>query len=236
MNIIYSDKSIPKQITKSIFLAGPSPRELNVHDWRIEAVEYLKKINFDGTLFIPIPENRFHGGNDNDSWTYTNQVDWECEARNVADIILFWIPRSISGKMPGFVTNVEFGEDLYSGKIVYGRPEKAEKCKYLDKRFQDLNLIVHNKLEDLINQALSILGEGSLRNDGEVYVPLFIWQTEEFQNWYSNLKQSGNSLIKATVLDFFKVNNENLFSFTKIFIKRKPLDSSMGMNFYALNY
>lgn len=62
MNIIYSDKAIPNRIVKSIFLAGPSPREMSVHDWRIEAVEYLKKINFDGTIFIPVPENRFHGG------------------------------------------------------------------------------------------------------------------------------------------------------------------------------
>ena len=40
-------------------------------------------------------------------------------------------------------------------------------------------------------------------------------------------------VISATpVIDEYKRFEE----FTKIFIKRKPLDSSMGMNFYALNY
>lgn len=34
--------------------------------------------------------------------------------------------------IPTFITNIEFGEDLYSGKIMYVRPNSAEKCRYLD--------------------------------------------------------------------------------------------------------
>lgn len=77
MQIIFSDHSVPKQIVKSIFLAGPSPRELGVVDWRHEAIKYLKSINYDGTLFIPVPEKRFYGSSDNKKWSYDDQVDWE---------------------------------------------------------------------------------------------------------------------------------------------------------------
>lgn len=213
MKLVFSDQPIPKNIVKSMFLAGPSPRELSVSDWRVKALEYLESINFNGTVFLPIPEGRFYGKADSTTWSYNNQVNWECEARNVADIILFWVPRSLSGKMPGFVTNIEFGEDLSSGKIVYGRPVDAEKCKYLDKRFEDLNYQVHETLEDTLNNAVELLGDGSYRENGEVYVPLFIWKTPQFQSWYKNLILAGNSLMSAKVLYHFKLRNGQLFSY-----------------------
>jgi ADP-ribose pyrophosphatase YjhB (NUDIX family) len=102
--------------------------------------------------------------------------------------------------MPGFTTNVEFGEDLHSGKIVYGRPEHAEKCRHLDKRMEELKLPVFTSLEDTLRHAISLLGTGVYRRNGEVYVPLFIWETELFQSSYSNLKLAGNRLEKAKLL------------------------------------
>lgn len=114
-----------------MFLAGPSPREKSVIDWRIEAIRILQEIHFDGEVFIPIPEKRFYGGDDSAEWTYDTQIEWECAARHVADKIVFWVPRDIENGIPAFTTNVEFGEDLHSGKMLYGRPEQAEKCRYL---------------------------------------------------------------------------------------------------------
>lgn len=214
MHIVFSDHPIPQSITRSIFLAGPSPRELGVVDWRHEAISYLNSVNYDGTLFIPVPEKRFYGGSDSTKWSYNDQVDWECKCRHVADIILFWVPRSIEGKMPAFVTNIEFGEDLNSGKIVYGRPTTAEKCKYLDKRMIDLGLPVFDTLEGTFNHAISLLGDGSLRTDGEVYIPLFIWNSPQFKSWYSNLQLAGNKLIEAQLKSHIMIKNKFLLSFT----------------------
>lgn len=214
MHIVFADHPVPKSITKSIFLAGPSPREMGVVDWRHEAIEYLQSIEFDGTLFIPVPEKRFYGNSDSTTWTYNDQVEWECQCRHVSDVILFWVPRDIKGKMPAFVTNIEFGEDLNSGKIVYGRPVTAEKCRYLDKRMLDKGLPVWETLESTFNHAISVLGEGSLRHDGEVFVPLFIWKSPQFQSWYANLKLAGNRLVSAELKSHVMIRNEFLLAYT----------------------
>lgn len=213
MNIVFAGSPLPLNLVRSIFLAGPSPRELGVVDWRHEAVEFLKSINFTGTLFIPIPESRFYGQADVPNWNYQDQVDWECKCRSISDVILFWVPRSIEGKMPAFVTNIEFGEDLASGRIVYGRPDTAEKCKYLDKRITDMGLPVHKTLEDTFRAAINQLGDGAFRQQGEINIPLFIWHSEMFQSWYSNLKLSGNRLEDARVHSHVTLHNTHLFSY-----------------------
>ena len=59
MNIIFAGEAFPKYVKKTIFLAGPSPREDGVNDWRNDVVEQLKEKEFDGTLYIPIPRKRF---------------------------------------------------------------------------------------------------------------------------------------------------------------------------------
>lgn len=212
-NIVFADQEIPKKITKSIFLAGPSPRTQDILDWRHEALSLFAKNEFTGTVFIPVPQDRFYGKDDSAGWTYDNQVEWECTARNVSDIILFWVPRDIKHGMPAFTTNIEFGEDLHSGKIMYGRPENAEKCRYLDKRIVEIKETVFSDLNALIKQCIIKLGEGSLRQEGEVFVPLFIWESEQFQSWYQQLKDNGNKLAHAKLLHHVKFSNGYLFSF-----------------------
>ncbi|MEV6868085.1 nucleoside 2-deoxyribosyltransferase domain-containing protein [Streptosporangium subroseum] len=64
---------------------------------------------------------------------YEHQVDWETTARATADVILFWIPRDMSG-LPGMTTNVEFGLDVTSGRAVLGVPATCpnpERNRYL---------------------------------------------------------------------------------------------------------
>lgn len=208
MELIFADMDLPKCIKKSIFLAGPSPRTKGVYDWRHDALKNLEELNFTGTVFIPIPKNRFYNfEQDSKDWTYDNQILWECQARELSDIILFWVARDIQGGMPAFTTNIEFGEDLHSGKIVYGRPDDAEKCRYLDKRIEDLKQPVFSDLNLLLTHCMDKLGEGSLRTNGETHVPLFIWKTEQFQSWYKTLISTGNRLESAKLLHHFAVND-----------------------------
>lgn len=208
MLIVFSDMFLPTEQTKSIFLEGPSPRSGDVVDWRHEAVEALEQLGFDGTLYIPIPRHRFYpsGSFGNDpSWTYDGQVQWEQEARNMADVLLCWVDRRIDRSrddlgMPGFTTNVEFGEDLHSGKLVYGRPADAHKVSYLDECVRKLGMKVHTRLADACGEALERLGDGAKRFGGETQIPLFIWRTPAFQSWYTNLCHAGNRLDGAKVL------------------------------------
>lgn len=212
MNIIFSDDELPEIITKSIFLAGPSPRNNNTTDWRHEAISILESLGFNGTVFIPSPKTLFYNVLDKKDFDYNNQVEWEIQCRQIADIILFWIPRNKD--LPGFTTNIEIGEDFLSGKAIYGRPDEAEKCKYLDKKFSLAETPFYNSLDSLLKQSILNLGEGSIRKNGEIYVPLFIWNTPQFKSWYSSLKNVGNRLDKAKVLNHKKFKNGNVFLFS----------------------
>ncbi len=76
---------------------------------------------------------------------------WERIGLTNASVIAFWIPRHLPD-MPAFTTNVEFGYWLHTGKVVYGRPNDAEKIKYLDWLYKldyDEEPIV--SLEELLN-------------------------------------------------------------------------------------
>ncbi|NLL44406.1 MAG: hypothetical protein GX247_01905 [Mollicutes bacterium] len=121
--------------------------------WRIEAIEKIKKIGFDGIVYIPEYEG-FQGRAD-----YVNQAMWEREALTEATVIMFWIPRKIPN-MPAFTTNVEFGYWIHTGKIIYGRPDDAEKIKYLDWLYKlEYGKEPINNLDLLLKESIRLCNE-----------------------------------------------------------------------------
>ena len=52
MIVNYSDQEIIKG-EKSIFLAGPTPREKDIISWRNEAIKILENLGFDGIVYVP---------------------------------------------------------------------------------------------------------------------------------------------------------------------------------------
>lgn len=147
MIINYSDEEV-KQGEKSIFLAGPTPRNNKVISWRKEAIKYLEELGYDGIVYIPEYSTWETRGN------YEDQVLWERNALISAKVILFWIPRSIPD-MIALTTNVEFGYWLHSGKVIYGRPDNAEKIKYLDWLYElDYDKKPINDLKTLLEEGI----------------------------------------------------------------------------------
>ena len=150
MRVNFSDEVVLKG-KKSIFLAGPTPREEKVASWRVAAVKKLEELGFDGVVFVPeystwVPKTN-----------YVDQANWEREALTEATVILFWIPRSLPD-MPGFSTNVEFGYWLHSKKVIYGRPDGAPKTKNLDWLYKtDYNEEPFNDLDKLLEYAVEII-------------------------------------------------------------------------------
>ena len=213
MQLIFSDQNLPTQVTKSVFLAGPSPRNSTQPNWRKDAVSFLQNANFDGTVFIPIPSNLWEQTSTTWDVEYDSQVTWEIKARQMADSILYWIDRDIESGMLGLTTNVEFGNDIQTGKVWYGRPDSADKIRYLDHVAQNADIAVFNDLETIVQSVVKHLGVGAYRENGEVNVPLFTWNTEQFQQWYSNVKANGNRLDDAKVQHFLKFKNGFVFSF-----------------------
>jgi len=112
----------------TIFLAGPTPRDKDIKSWRNDALNILKKNEYNGVIIIPeIDKKLYYGKNDMPN----NIMDWENYYMTQCDVIVFWVPRKLEN-LPGFTTNVEFGRFCSDSRSLYGRPIGAPKTKYLD--------------------------------------------------------------------------------------------------------
>lgn len=136
-------------LPKSIFLAGPTPRDASAQSWRPEALAILETLGFDGQVFIPenatwLPHDTHEDG----------QVPWEWEALSLATVIVFWVPRVLD-HMPALTTNVEFGLFANSGKVVLGYPQTAAKMKYLDRLAQRFHVPVFDSLHATLMAAVA---------------------------------------------------------------------------------
>ena len=150
MKIIYSMENL--DITnKSIFLAGPIPRDNNAISWKSEAIKILDENNFNGTVLIP--ERRdFVAKSD-----YIDEVMWDKEALEKCDLIVFWIPRK-KPYMLGLTTNVEFGYYINKKNILYGRPNDADQIEYLDWLYEkDTHKVPFDNLNDLLKESIKVL-------------------------------------------------------------------------------
>lgn len=205
MEVVYAGEEMPEKFSKSIFLAGPTPRNKEEQEsWRPDALRILEDKGYDGVVFVP--ESR----NGEFKHSYDDQVEWEETYLNVADCIVFWVPRDIEPdskgypKMAAFTTNVEFGVWQSSGKIVFGAPSKATKNGYLKYYAEKYNVPVADSLIETLDNAMEMLEDGAGREGGERYVPLFIWKLDSFQNWYRAQTEAGNRLEEARLLYSFR--------------------------------
>jgi hypothetical protein len=206
MQVVYTGEEMPQSFTKSIFLAGPTSRIEEVASWRPDAIQLLEDMGYDGVVFVP--EDREGGVH----LEYDHQIAWEDKYLNLADCIVFWVPRDLSLDSRGFpkraalTTNIEWGAWADSGKVVLGAPEDAEKMSYLKHYAEEYKVPFSESLTQTLKSAMDMLGEGAERSVGERYVPLFIWKLESFQDWYTVQKEAGNVLETAKLLFSFRPN------------------------------
>lgn len=206
MNIVYAREKFPETVNKTIFLAGPSPRDQSHYNWRIEALELLKQSGYDGHVFIPLPRNgQFPSG-------YDEQVAWEQAGMNRSDVILFWVPRDLA-TLPAFTTNVEFGQKCRNHNVVLGYPKEAPKCRFLGYLAEQNFIEYADTLEQTIEIALKMIGDGAKRVGGECEVPLFLWRTPHFQSWLQAQNTAGNRLDGCKVELAFGVGPRKAFLF-----------------------
>lgn len=135
-------------LPKSIFLAGPTPRDEDTSSWRPEALEILKALNFEGSVYVP--EQADWSKHDH----YDQQVAWEWEALSISTVVVFWVPRELKA-MPAFTTNVEFGLMIASGKCLLGYPEGAPKMRYLHQLAARHGAPVYHSLQAILEAAVA---------------------------------------------------------------------------------
>ncbi len=223
MIINYSDQPVKKGLD-SIFLAGPTPRDKSVPSWRPDALECLKRLGFDGIVYVP----ELSSGKA--KFNYDDQVEWEWDALESAGVILFWVPRNIK-TMPGLTTNLEFGSYIKEKNRVYGRPNDAESIKYLDKFFKRFHIEdkIYDNLEDLCAGAIEALKGMTFREKIQAARNAF---------WNETMQKAMNT-IKKNILTF---NERHDYSFKDIefdlevfSFERDDEEYEFGIDIYILS-
>lgn len=151
MQVNYSDQEVILA-RKSIFLAGPTPRDEAVHSWRPYAIKLLREMGFDGVVYVP----EYSTGEV--LHNYDSQIAWEWKALDNAGAILFWVPRNLE-TMPAFTTNVEFGYWVRDDRAFYGRPSSAVLVRYLDSLYKrhHKDRLVYTDLHSLCGRCCDYL-------------------------------------------------------------------------------
>jgi len=229
LKVVYAKEDLPTEIVKSIFFAGPTPRDLEVPSWRPEAIKLLEALGYDGHVFVPEPRDGKFSGD------YTSQIEWETRALNQADIIIFWVPRDMK-TLPALTTNIEWGLWADTGKCVLGTPTGAEHVRYLQWMATKMKVPNYSTLEATLQEAVGKLDKGAFRKGGDAQVPLHIWSHPTFQEWLISQKKVGNHIESARVLWTFRVgqHHEKVFSWclhVNVFIKS---ENRFKMNEYVL--
>lgn len=206
MHVVYVPNEPPETYSKSLFLAGPSPRDSFHPNWRPEALKLLEGMGYDGVVFVPLAED---GG-----WCQDKEVQyaWEKKYLDAADQIVFWVPRNM-GTLPGLTTNVEFGMYYDSGRVVLGYPSDAPHMNYLHHHARKEATYTNCSLLHVLDFALNEIDDGAARTGGERDIPLNIWRTGHFQSWYQAQVGAGNRIDGARVLWTFRAGPDKSYLF-----------------------
>lgn len=159
-NVAYAQQKLPELCRKTIFLAGPTPRDKSTPSWRPEAIEFIKNTGYKGWVFAPEMENGWSS-----DFEYDDQIEWEHSGLQKASVIVFWIPRELKS-MPAFTTNIEWGYwvSRKPEKIVLGYPKDSPKMKYMKYYADKLRIPVSHTLKETLENALILLDKINDKN------------------------------------------------------------------------
>ncbi|WP_063781203.1 nucleoside 2-deoxyribosyltransferase domain-containing protein [Streptomyces maremycinicus] len=194
--VIRAGQPWPAHWSVSVYLCGPTPRDPLTPSWR-PPTELLLREQWDGdgrlAVFLPeAPEGEPEP-------PYAQQIAWEEAAMHAADAILFHVPRDLA-KLPGLVTNVKWGTWHDSGRAVLDSPPEAQRNEYLLHFASALSVPVTDNLPDAVAEALRLAGPAARREGAERHIPLILWLSAEFQQWFEGLAARGDIFLGGRLL------------------------------------
>ncbi len=132
MFINHSKQSLIKS-EKGIYLANPTK------EVELEALSTLEQKGFDGVVYI--------GG--------IAEREWNEEAIKNSNAVVLWVSKPQS-ETPSFTRCVNFEELISTGKLLYGRPNDADRLKYIDWLYEfDMSEKPFASMEELIDTAIA---------------------------------------------------------------------------------
>ena len=205
MKTTYVFQSFPQSFHKSLYLAGPTPRDATVASWRPEALQLLKSLGYGGVIFLPESQDRTRNGD------YNQQIEWELEAMRRSDVLLFWVPAE-KDLLPAYTTRIEFGLQVHTGKVVLGIPQDAFKTHYMERLAKKYRIAAHGTLEETVQTALTKLSTGAERSGPECLIPIDLWRAPHFQHWYAAQTSAGHALVDVPNIEWvFRVGVDRAF-------------------------
>jgi len=207
MEIIYAQEPWPSVVTKTLYLAGPAPRDSAALNWRNEALACLARRDYDGVVVVPLDRQGRMPAN------FETQMAWEQTALKRSDLILFWTPPELH-QTPDVTTALEFGPLVRGRNMIFGYPQEALQIRALAYLAQKYALPIVHDVSDAIDLVLKRLGAGAFREHGETHVPLHLWKLPHFQTWLQAQKRAGNRLEEVYSIELqFGVGPQRAFLF-----------------------
>lgn len=194
ITLVYAQEDPPESYSALMFLVGPTPRTAETQSWRPDAVRALAAAGYQGVIVIPEPRP----GTAFTPEMWAAQTVWETLWLDRADVILAWVPREMR-TMPALTTNIEFGERLTSGRMVFGAPDGAASVRYLFARAETVGLPTARTLDGTVAAALALLGEPWERSGAERSFPLVAWRMPEVRAWYQAQHDAGHEIVSARI-------------------------------------
>ncbi len=185
MNVLFYEDNIPKNLSTSIFLAGPTTRIAHRTPWRASALQSLENLKFDGTVIVPEfrepvdekqpgytrdPgglrfEQRFGGGDcpvPSMKVSSYNILHWETTGIEAATVVLFWMPFTLlddddPASLPGFTTRAEVSRELVRDPLrcVLGMTNDALSGSHIRYHAHNAGVRIATNLDETVKRAFN---------------------------------------------------------------------------------
>jgi 8-oxo-dGTP pyrophosphatase MutT (NUDIX family) len=197
MSLIRPGDNLPESWDRSLLLHWNCGMHEDWVSWRDVVLDHLERLRYRGVVFLAEPAMLYSGGGQ-----HLRQLEWLERVCRMSDVILSsW---SADAHSPESLHWLLSSELLNLQKMVLQLDERtANLMEGLDIRSLRRIHLVHSERSAVI-EVLRLLKNGAHRSGPERAIPLDIWRTAEFRNWYASQQAAGNRLKNADAVWAFR--------------------------------